>query len=61
MLHHKKKPLEHPTYGSLTKLAAQVEAEYSEGHLPRMGHIGALAWFIKRLYNQELTPDEREH
>lgn len=56
----KRKPLEHPKYGTLTKLAAQIEAEHIQGELPRMGHIGALAWFLNRLYNQELVPDERE-
>jgi hypothetical protein len=42
-----REPLRHPTYGALADLAQTMEATLARGEFVRMGHIGALAWFVE--------------
>lgn len=47
-------PPEHPTYGTLANLALEMDAALTRGEYPRMGHIGALSWFVQAY--QTATP-----
>lgn len=43
------KLVEHPTYGSLRDLVTELHHQMQEGQWPRIGQMGALAWFATSL------------
>jgi hypothetical protein len=40
-------PIRHPTYGALPELAREMDAALARGEHVRMGHIGAMRWFVR--------------
>lgn len=40
--------IKHPTYGTLDQLLREIADCVKRGEFPRIGHDGALAWFVRQ-------------
>ena len=38
--------IKHPTYGTLDQLLIEISDSIKRGEFPRIGHDGALVWFV---------------